>query len=235
MPKHLQIALLLLLASCVFSCQHTQAETSAVQEASWEALLQKKDLTDQPFSLFLRVFKHEDVIEAWVKSDTAKVYQLLKSFPVCRKSGDLGPKRQQGDLQVPEGVYYVDRFNPNSSYHLSLGLNYPNASDKKRGHPTTPGGDIFIHGDCVSVGCLPITNPLIEELYSLAEKAKTYEHPIAVHIFPFRMDAEHAASLSQGSTHLAFWKELRPIYQFFEDNQVLPIISVSPQGEYEVE
>ncbi|MEM6771921.1 MAG: hypothetical protein AAF597_15170, partial [Bacteroidota bacterium] len=82
--------------------------------------------------MFLRVFKHEDQIEAWVKPDTAATYALLKTFPVCRKSGELGPKRAQGDLQVPEGIYYVDRFNPNSNYHLSLGLNYPNTADRRR-------------------------------------------------------------------------------------------------------
>lgn len=186
----------------------------------------------QAFRLFLRVFKQEDVIEAWIKLDTATQYALFKEFPVCRKSGGPGPKRKEGDLQVPEGVYHIDRFNPNSSYHLSLGLNYPNASDRLRGDPVRPGSDIFIHGECVTVGCLPITNPLIEELYALAEAAKVYGDPIAVHIFPFRLDGRSAEKLIFGSPHAAFWAELLPVYRSFEATKTLPQVTISATGEY---
>ncbi|MFT7121660.1 MAG: murein L,D-transpeptidase YafK [Neolewinella sp.] len=194
--------------------------------------LADKGLNDKPFDLFLRVFKHEDVIEVWVKPQTASKYVHLQDFPVCQKSGDLGPKRQQGDLQVPEGVYFVDRFNPNSSYHLSLGLNYPNKSDRIRGHQTRPGGDIFIHGECVTVGCLPITNPLIEELYALAEIAKGHGNPIAVHIFPFRMKDEAPTGKYWEETTVDFWKELQPVYNYFEEKQELPTVGFDAKGAY---
>jgi murein L,D-transpeptidase YafK len=101
-----------------FSACGPNAPQPAVVMSVKESLADK-GLNDKPFDLFLRVFKHEDVIEVWVKPQTASKYVHLQDFPVCQKSGDLGPKRQQGDLQVPEGVYFVDRFNPNSSYHLS--------------------------------------------------------------------------------------------------------------------
>lgn len=187
---------------------------------------------DGAFRLFLRVFKQEDVIEAWVRPDNAEQYHLLRKYSVCQKSGTLGPKRREGDRQVPEGVYHIDRFNPNSLYHLSLGLNYPNASDRLRGDPSAPGSDIFIHGDCVTVGCLPITDPLIEDLYALAETAKSYGHPVAVHIFPFRMVDHYADRLAATAPHLDFWKELHPIYQFFETSKNLPVVTVSPAGIY---
>lgn len=189
-------------------------------------------IPNEPFRLFLRVFKQEDVIEAWVKPATAEQYHLLREYPVCRKSGAPGPKRREGDLQVPEGVYHIDRFNPNSLYHLSLGLNYPNASDRLRGDPSAPGSDIFIHGDCVTVGCLPITDPLIEDLYTLAETAKGYGHPIAVHIFPFRLDDRYTDRLRTGAAHRSFWAELYPVYRFFETTRNLPVVTISPTGAY---
>ncbi|MEM6771341.1 MAG: hypothetical protein AAF597_12230, partial [Bacteroidota bacterium] len=85
------------------------------------------------------------------------------------------------------------------------------------------------------VGCLPITNPLIEELYALAEMARAHERPIAVHIFPFRMDADYAEALKQGSKHQAFWQELEPIYQFFTDHHRMPLVSVKTSGAYAME
>ena len=189
----------------------------------------------EPFALFLRAFKHEGELEAWVKPDTANRYHLLKTYPICRKSGDLGPKRREGDLQVPEGVYHVDRFNPNSSYHLSLGLNYPNASDRVRGDAVAPGSDIFIHGECVTVGCLPMTNPLIEEIYALAEAAKGHGQRIAVHIFPCRMDRPYAKDLlASEPAHVAFWQELKPVYAYFEANKTVPSVTIGPDGGYAV-
>ncbi len=191
-----------------------------------------EELTDRSFTLFLRVFKAEDEIEAWILPQDSAQYQLLTTFPICRKSGTLGPKRRQGDLQVPEGIYHIDRFNPNSSYHLSLGINYPNASDRIRGYKPKLGGDIFIHGACVTVGCLPITDPLIEQLYAVAEQARNKEIP--VHIFPFRLDRDYATAKISDSPHRGFWEELIPIYRFFEDQKTLPQVTITDDGAYQI-
>src|SRR5687767_4805391 len=108
----------------------------------------KEGLAFPPREIFLRVFKKEKELELWTK-DPAKGWTRAKSYPFCYASGNLGPKRKQGDLQVPEGFYHVDRFNPSSNFHLSLGVSYPNQSDRILGRKGELGGDIFIHGDCV--------------------------------------------------------------------------------------
>ena len=121
---------------------------------------------------------------------------LVRSWPVCASSGDLGPKRRQGDLQVPEGIYRLDKLNPVSSYHLSLHVDYPNRADRiagKREHIGNLGGDIMVHGECVTIGCIPIENDPIEELY-LAVLDAGLRPPI--HIFPARLDAAVLQSLN---------------------------------------
>src|SRR5690606_32704350 len=108
---------------------------------------------------------------------------------------------------VPEGIYHVDRFNPNSKFHLSLGLNYPNASDKVRSDKTAPGSDIFIHGSNVSIGCLAMGNDPIEEIYAIATKAKTSGNKIRVDIFPFRLTEENLANQPEKyKAQLPFWQ-----------------------------
>ena len=152
---------------------------------------------------------------------------------VAAASGGAGPKRREGDLQVPEGVYRIDRFNPNSRFHLSLGLDYPNASDRLRG-ARRPGADIFIHGNRVSIGCLAMTDRVIDEIYPICESA-TNRKAIPVHVFPCRMDGPTMAALSaRHPEHRAFWNELKPIYRAFEATQRVPRVRVSPVGAYEV-
>ncbi len=108
--------------------------------------------------ILLRAYKQESELELWAKNKKDKQYTLLKTYKICASSGTLGPKRKQGDIQVPEGFYVIDRFNPVSNFYLSLGVSYPNASDKILGVKGALGGDIFIHGNCVTIGCLPISD-----------------------------------------------------------------------------
>jgi murein L,D-transpeptidase YafK len=107
---------------------------------------------DWHFNLYIRVFKAEKELEMWVFNKDS--FQLFKTYAICNMSGTLGRKYKQGDKQVPEGFYCIERFNPKSNFHLSLGLNYPNQADAFFSDKSNPGGDIFIHGDCVSVGCM---------------------------------------------------------------------------------
>src|SRR5262249_35300639 len=157
-------------------------------------------------------FKREQVIELWVKK--AGAYHLLKEYAVCAASGDLGPKRRQGDNQVPEGFYTIERFNPMSNFYLSLGLSYPNQADKILGARSNLGGDIFIHGNCVSIGCMAIQDEQIKELYLIAIEAKSAgQAEIPVHVFPARMHEKGMRRLERqaagNQTLLAFWHNLK--------------------------
>ena len=115
----------------------------------------EKGLTWPAKYLYLRSFKYDSQLEVWVKNEINEPYKLFKSYRVCALAGSMGPKRMEGDYQVPEGFYYINEFNPKSSYHLSMGINYPNESDRKLSDSIQPGGEIFIHGSCVTVGCIP--------------------------------------------------------------------------------
>src|SRR5688572_7220470 len=123
--------------------------------------------------IYIRSFKYDSQLEVWVKNELSDPFKLFKSYRVCALAGTLGPKRMEGDYQVPEGFYYINEFNPRSNYYLSLGINYPNESDKILSDMYRPGGSIYIHGSCVTVGCIPIMDEQIGELYTLAAHAKS--------------------------------------------------------------
>ena len=137
------------------------SEAWKAESSSIKSKFKAAGVSSANFYLFLRAFKQEKQIEAWVSSSPDGPFKLIANYDVCAASGGLGPKIKQGDLQVPEGVYSIDRFNPISSFHLSLGIDYPNTADLKRSAKANPGGDIFIHGACASIGCLAITDQYI--------------------------------------------------------------------------
>lgn len=211
----------------------------AEKEEAMDQLLRDKGLNPDDFKLYIRAFKQEKELEVWGKSPGNAQYILLKTYPFCSSSGSLGPKRQQGDGQIPEGFYHIDRYNPASNFHLSLGINYPNTSDRKRVTAGDPGGDIFIHGNCVTVGCIPITDELIKEVYLLAVEAKTSGNGhIPVSFFPARFGPATWAKLKEDySTQpelIRFWEELRPGYDWFEKHHSLPSITFGSTGAYVV-
>lgn len=189
-------------------------------------------------SVFIRIFKHEKTLEVWEQKQRNGKFVKTKTFAVCAASGKLGPKRQQGDRQVPEGFYKIDLFNPNSQYHLSMRVDYPNVSDKIRTtNPRKPGGQIMIHGGCASIGCVSIGDENIEELYALMERQKRNgQKVLPVHIFPCRMNALRyniLTHLQQNNTPLLqFWKELESGYLFFEKNRRVPNVQVGTKGQY---
>lgn len=186
-----------------------------------------------PRELFLRAFKREGELEAWARGDGDR-FSLVRTFPILTASGDPGPKRREGDRQVPEGFYRIDRFNPLSSYHLSLRVDYPNASDRERSDRERPGFDIYIHGGSQTVGCLPIGDDGIEALYVLADEADNRDG-IPVHVFPARMTGEAWVRFAAAHpAHAEFWAELRPGYEAFEESRRLPEISVDAAGRYRV-
>jgi murein L,D-transpeptidase YafK len=189
-------------------------------------------------NIYIRSFKYDSQLEIWVRNNTKEPYKLFKTYKVCALAGSLGPKRMQGDYQVPEGFYHINEFNPNSTYYLSLGLNYPNASDKILSDSMQPGGDIYIHGSCVTTGCIPITDQQIDEVYIMAAFAKDAGQDfIPVHIFPIRYNnkksAAYLAELAKQDKQLkTFAENLESVYDHFELTQKLPVIMVNSRGEY---
>lgn len=184
-------------------------------------------------TVFLRAFKEEKILEVWMKGKGKDTFQLYRSFDICAASGKPGRKLKQGDYQVPEGFYHIDRFNPWSNFHLSLGINYPNDADRFFADKETPGGDIFIHGSCQSVGCLAMTDDTIKEIYLICDAArKSGQSKIEVHIFPFRLSAEDIQKKTQNDQQTIHWKNLLKGYRYFEERYILPNIGVDSEGRY---
>jgi murein L,D-transpeptidase YafK len=182
-----------------------------------------------PKHVFLRAFKQERELELWARS-TSGGMKLIRTYPIAAASGESGPKRKEGDLQVPEGVYRVDLFNPNSRFHLSMRINYPNQSDRILGDPAKPGGDIYIHGNQVSLGCLAMTDQKIDEIYPTVRGA---QQPVQVHIFPCRFDRSRYEELKRTyPQHIGFWRQLEPIFFAFERSRRVPSVKISALGRY---
>lgn len=187
--------------------------------------------------IYIRAHKLERELEVWgAKPGMGNPYVLVKSYPIAAMSGTLGPKRKEGDKQAPEGLYFVERFNPQSSYHLSLGINYPNASDKVLSNKERPGSDIYIHGRQVSIGCLAMTDPAIEEIYVMALNAvKEGQRRVRVEIFPFRMTTQKLREEEKKRPDLAvFWRNLARFWQAFEEKGFPPRYSVDETGRYDM-
>lgn len=163
--------------------------------------------------IFIRIFKESKQLELWVEGDGR--FELFRIYDICTFSGRLGPKLQTGDLQSPEGFYFVTsgRMNPASQFHLSFNVGYPNAYDRHHG---CTGSALMIHGDCVSIGCYAMTDAGIEEIYALADAALRGGQPFfRVHIFPFRM-TDHEMQHHRDSEWRAFWENLKEGYDIFE-------------------
>ncbi len=200
-------------------------------------LFAKAKLNYPPAQVLLRSFKREGILELWVRAHRQQKFVHLKNYQVCAKSGVLGPKRKRGDLQVPEGYYQITWFNPNSNFLLSMKVNYPNPSDRARALARDPGGDIFIHGSCVTIGCLPLTDRWIEELYLIAlDSHWRHGNRPLVHVLPTRLDEQGMAWLQKEAGAKpklqAFWQELRPGYLYFEKNHMPARFSIGKDFAY---
>jgi murein L,D-transpeptidase YafK len=212
-------------------------DASNLKEASLKQLFARRKLDYPPSRLLIRAFKREGLLQVWVGNSGASPFSLAMEYRFCASSGTLGPKRRMGDNQIPEGFYVIDRFNPVSNYHLSLGVNYPNASDRVLGAKGRLGGDIFIHGGCATIGCIPITDDGIRELYLLAIEARSAGRAdIQVHIFPSQMNEQGLNQLRReyaGDPRLIqFWENLKPGYDLFEKNRRPPTVTVDRAGRY---
>lgn len=217
------------------------SELMSREEDTLEKQFKAKQLVWPARFIYIRSFKYDSEMEVWVKNKQSEKYKYFKTYKICALAGSLGPKRMAGDYQVPEGFYYINEFNPRSLYHLSLGLNYPNASDKMLCDLSQPGGDIYIHGSCVTTGCIPITDGQIEELYVLAAHAKDLgQDYIPVHIFPVNFDIPKSVAylnhfLVSFNEFVPFEKSMQNAFYYFEKNHQVPPVVVNSKGEYVIE
>ena len=175
---------------------------------------------------FVRIFKEERELEVWLRK--SERFELFRTYEICNFSGDLGPKLKEGDRQSPEGFYTVDKsaMNPNSSYHLSFNLGFPNLFDQANDRS---GSFLMVHGDCVSVGCYAMTDQGIEEIYLIVEAAHSSGQDIVpVHAFPFRMNHDRLM-LEQNNEWFEYWQNLKQGYDLFEKDHLPPTVTVSGQ------
>jgi murein L,D-transpeptidase YafK len=209
MMKRFALAASLVLA--LAACQDDQLSRGSTRHlvpipAATMALMSTKGMSkDDP--ILVRAYKKESELEVWKRGSNGK-YALLKTYPICRWSGQLGPKTREGDRQVPEGFYTVTpaQMNPNSAYYLSFDTGYPNAYDRSFGRN---GGDIMVHGACSSRGCFAMTDQNIAEIYAIAREALSAgQRGFQFQSYPFRMTAENLAK-HRLDPNIAFWKNLK--------------------------
>jgi murein L,D-transpeptidase YafK len=170
--------------------------------------------TDKHKPVLIRTFKKEAELEIW-KMRADGEYVLFKTYPMCRWSGQLGPKKREGDRQVPEGFYTITpaQLNPNSNYYLSINVGYPNSYDRANGYT---GSLIMVHGDCSSAGCFSMTDEQIAEIYAIAREAfGGGQRAIQLQSLPFRMSADNLAK-HRFDPHMRFWKQLKEGVDQFE-------------------
>ena len=189
------------------------------------------------FHVLFVAYKDSDEFDIYTRKKTETLYKKLITYEICSRSGQLGPKRKEGDYQVPEGFYRINMFNPSSNFHLSLGINYPNTSDKRKSREPKLGGNIFIHGACVTIGCLPMTNEGIKEIYLYAVHARNNgQSNIPVYIFPFKMTVEnfhqYETKYQDHPQLLDFWANLRKGYDKFANEPKEIKVSVDTNGDY---
>lgn len=172
--------------------------------------------------ILVRIFKKESELEVW-KRDRSGQYALLKTYPICRWSGQLGPKTSEGDRQAPEGFYAVtaDLMNPRSQFYLSFNLGYPNALERSQGYT---GSALMVHGACTSSGCFAMSDDGVAEIYALAREAFTGgQRSFQVQAFPFRMTPENMA-LHRGNPNFAVWQNLKEGSDHFEATKQPPTV-----------
>jgi murein L,D-transpeptidase YafK len=201
-----------------------QSPNRATQELSPEllSLFQQKNITKHS-PILLRIFKEEAELEVW-KQDATGHFQILKIYPICRWSGDLGPKLHEGDRQTPEGFYTVTpaQMNPNSNYYLAINIGFPNSFDKAN---RRDGTFLMIHGDCSSSGCYAMTDEQIGEIYALARDSLVGQPSFQIQAYPFRLTPKNLAR-HRTNPHMAFWQMIKIGNDHFEATHLEPKVDV---------
>lgn len=214
-----RLALALLGSLSLAACQGSADEILALREHAplpkdALSIMRAKGMTPSS-PIMMRIFKEENVLEVWKQQDTGR-FELVKSYEICKYSGEKGPKYKEGDRQAPEGFYYVGRsqMNPRSSYHLSFNLGFPNPYDRAHGRTGT---HLMVHGDCSSAGCYAMTDEGVSEIYAFAREALNggKQTQFLVKAYPFRMTAENMAR-HHDHKHFDYWTMIKEGYDHFE-------------------
>ena len=217
------IAAAIALAGCNASDIPTNGRALAPLSDKMIAQMKEKNM-DQDSPILVRIFKEESELEVWKRNRDGQ-YALLKTYPICRWSGALGPKKKQGDRQAPEGFYTITpaQMNPNSNYYLAFNTGYPNAYDRAWDRT---GSELMVHGDCSSAGCYAMTDEQIQEIYALARDSFFGgQKEFQLEAFPFRMTALNMAK-HRNNPNFAFWKMIKEGYDDFEATRQEPKVAV---------
>jgi len=210
------------LAGCVGDSIDSNRHLQPLSERMLAELKARKMEKESP--ILMRIFKEEAELEVWKQNDSGR-FALLRTYPICRWSGELGPKIKTGDRQAPEGIYTITPglMNPNSSYYLAINTGFPNAYDRANGRT---GAFLMIHGGCSSAGCYAMTDEQIAEIYALAREAFFGgQASFQLQAYPFRMTPLNMAR-HRNSQHLAFWKMIKEGYDHFEVTHLEPRVGV---------
>ena len=207
--------------------------SAASSQPLWNARFNTAGFESAPRSLCIVISKQEKRLEVWGER-TDGAFAFVHAYPVCALGSTPGPKRSQGDGMTPEGIYRISLFNPNSLFHLSMKIDYPNASDRMLGERGRLGGDVFIHGNCVTAGCVAIGDDGITELYGLC---KRYGTGIPVLVFPTSDSARwdiltaHSQQLENRALR-DFHINLRMVWEYWLQNKRVPERIILKNGEY---
>jgi murein L,D-transpeptidase YafK len=221
--RRLSAAVAVILAASAAPALAENARADAPIPASTLALMEAKNTTPAA-PLLIRTYKKEAELEVWKLAKNGR-YVHIRTFPICRWSGQLGPKQTQGDRQAPEGFYPIARrqMNPNSHYYLSFDTGFPNAYDKAHG---ASGAYLMVHGTCSSAGCYAMTDKQIGEIYAIAREAFAGgQRAFQFQAFPFRMTAQNMAKY-RTDRNIDFWRQLKEGSDRFEATGEEPVVSV---------
>lgn len=223
-----QLALVAFVALTLAACEEDRYRGASrhyipIPSATYALMSEKGMNKDQP--IIIRSYKKESELEVWKRKADGQ-YALLKTFPMCRWSGQLGPKVREGDRMAPEGFYAItpQQMNPNSSYYVSFNMGYPNAYDRSYGRT---GAHLMVHGACSSAGCYSMTDDQIGEIYALVREAQNAgQRAVQMQAYPFRMTAQNLAK-HRLDPNIAFWKNLKEGSDYFEVVKDEPAVSVA--------
>lgn len=223
-----QLALVAFVALSLGACEEERSRSASrhwipIPSATYALMSEKGMSKDQP--VLIRSYKKESELEIWKRKADGR-YALLKTYPMCRWSGQLGPKVREGDRMAPEGYYAITpaQMNPNSSYYVSFNMGYPNAYDRAHGRT---GAHLMVHGACSSAGCYSMTDDQIGEIYALVREAQNAgQKAVQMQAFPFRMTPQNLAK-HRLDPNIAFWKNLKEGADYFEVTKDEPAVSVA--------
>jgi murein L,D-transpeptidase YafK len=215
------VTLLALVSGCTTSTLDISPSTDITPKLARE--IRAKGFAEQQ-PILVRIFKEESELEIWKQKPSGQ-YALFKSYPICRWSGKLGPKKKSGDRQAPEGFYSVSmgQLNPRSKYYLSFNLGYPNRLESALGYR---GEALMVHGACSSAGCYAMSDQGVAEIYAIALKSlQSGQRQFQVQAYPFRMTARNMAE-HKGDKNISFWRDLKVGYDSFERTRQEPRVSM---------